>query len=132
MHDRTRYLEEHHKMAEDPIVLSEDDDDDLESEESESSSDKTPETYDLEETISKWTNYIHGWQDRWLVLKNGTLSYYKSRNDIHLGCRGSISLGRAEIQVSFFLKSHLRLSLDRNIYPQTMHSIIAAVVASCG
>uniref|UniRef100_A0A672HNC4 Ceramide transporter 1 n=1 Tax=Salarias fasciatus TaxID=181472 RepID=A0A672HNC4_SALFA len=26
--------------------------------------------------LSKWTNYIHGWQDRWVVLKNNTLSYY--------------------------------------------------------
>ena len=101
MHERTRYEAEHQKMLEDPVLLSEDeDDDDFDSEGSDSSSEKTPETYELEETISKWTNYIHGWQDRWLVLKNGTLSYYKSRNDIHLGCRGSISLARAEIEVS--------------------------------
>lgn len=27
--------------------------------------------------LSKWTNYIHGWQPRFIVLKDGTLSYYK-------------------------------------------------------
>uniref|UniRef100_A0A672HMT2 Sesquipedalian n=1 Tax=Salarias fasciatus TaxID=181472 RepID=A0A672HMT2_SALFA len=31
--------------------------------------------------LSKWTNYIHGWQDRWVVLKNNTLSYYKSEDE---------------------------------------------------
>lgn len=91
-------------MIEEPLILSEDEEDEeLDSESSEESNgDKSPDNYDLEETISKWTNYIHGWQDRWLTLKDGTLSYYKSINDIHLGCRGSISLGRAaEVQVSF-------------------------------
>ncbi|XP_072038736.1 ceramide transfer protein-like [Amphiura filiformis] len=116
MYDRTRYLEEYQKMSDDPIVLSEDDDDDLESEDSESSSDKTPETYELEETISKWTNYIHGWQDRWLVLKNGTLSYYKSRSDIHLGCRGSISLGRASIQLHEFDDLRFDISINDSIW----------------
>uniref|UniRef100_A0A452QWV3 PH domain-containing protein n=1 Tax=Ursus americanus TaxID=9643 RepID=A0A452QWV3_URSAM len=37
-----------------------------------------------------WTNYIHGWQDRWVVLKNNTLSYYKSEDETEYGCRGSI------------------------------------------
>lgn len=32
---------------------------------------------DISGTLSKWTNYIHGWQDRFIVLKDGTLSYYK-------------------------------------------------------
>ena len=27
--------------------------------------------------LSKWTNYLHGWQDRYIVLRDGTLSYYK-------------------------------------------------------
>lgn len=51
-------------------------------------------------TLMKWTNYIHGWQDRFIVLKDGTLSYYKSENDTSFGCRGAISLSKASIVVS--------------------------------
>lgn len=48
----------------------------------------------------QWTNYIHGWQDRWVVLKNNTLSYYKSEDETEYGCRGSICLSKAVITVS--------------------------------
>lgn len=27
--------------------------------------------------LSKWTNYIKGYQRRWFVLKDGELSYYR-------------------------------------------------------
>uniref|UniRef100_A0A8B9NIK8 PH domain-containing protein n=1 Tax=Accipiter nisus TaxID=211598 RepID=A0A8B9NIK8_9AVES len=47
-----------------------------------------------------WTNYIHGWQDRWVVLKSNTLSYYKSEDETEYGCRGSICLSKAVITVS--------------------------------
>ncbi|KPP64139.1 hypothetical protein Z043_117549 [Scleropages formosus] len=47
--------------------------------------------------LSKWTNYIHGWQDRWVVLKNNTLSYYKSEDEREYGCRGSLCLSKAVI-----------------------------------
>ncbi|MGH0183179.1 UNVERIFIED_CONTAM: hypothetical protein FKN15_011447 [Acipenser sinensis] len=47
--------------------------------------------------LSKWTNYIHGWQDRWVVLKNNTLSYYKSEDEREFGCRGSLCLSKAVI-----------------------------------
>ena len=49
--------------------------------------------------LSKWTNYIHGWQDRYVVLQNGTISYFKNKSDRELGCRGSLSLGKAVIEV---------------------------------
>lgn len=32
---------------------------------------------ELKGYLSKWTNYIHGWQARFIVLKDGMLSYYK-------------------------------------------------------
>lgn len=54
---------------------------------------------ELQGPLSKWTNYIHGWQRRFIVLKDGTLSYYKSEQDSGLGCRGSISLYKADIKV---------------------------------
>lgn len=47
----------------------------------------------------QWTNYIHGWQDRWVVLKNNTLSYYKSQDEREYGCRGSLCLSKAVITV---------------------------------
>ncbi|KTG40609.1 hypothetical protein cypCar_00012587 [Cyprinus carpio] len=50
--------------------------------------------------LSKWTNYIHGWQDRWVMLKNNTLSYYKSQDEREYGCRGSLCLSKAVITVS--------------------------------
>lgn len=56
---------------------------------------------ELQGVLSKWTNYIHGWQSRFIVLKDGTLSYYKSEQDSGFGCRGSISLYKAVIKVSF-------------------------------
>ena len=46
-------------------------------------------------TLSKWTNYIHGWQDRFFVLKNGVLSYYRVVTEVHLGCRGSICIQKS-------------------------------------
>lgn len=54
----------------------------------------------LQGYLSKWTNYIHGWQNRWIVLTNGTLSYYKSDTEAAHGCRGAISLSRATIKVN--------------------------------
>lgn len=27
--------------------------------------------------LQKWTNYLKGYQKRWFVLSNGTLSYYR-------------------------------------------------------
>ncbi|GAB0208073.1 ceramide transfer protein-like [Grus japonensis] len=53
--------------------------------------------------LSKWTNYIHGWQDRWVVLKSNTLSYYKSEDETEYGCRGSICLNKAVITVHYYV-----------------------------
>ena len=49
--------------------------------------------HSLTGNLSKWTNYIHGWQDRFFALKqDGSLVYYKSVNDTDFGCRGAISI----------------------------------------
>lgn len=57
----------------------------------------------LQGYLNKWTNYIYGWQKRWIVLKDGALSYYKSKNETGCGCRGAISLYKAYIKVIFFI-----------------------------
>ncbi|VVC97020.1 unnamed protein product, partial [Leptidea sinapis] len=49
--------------------------------------------------LSKWTNYIHGWQDRFIVLKDSTLSYYKSEVESNLGCRGALCLKKVKVKV---------------------------------
>lgn len=55
--------------------------------------------------LSKWTNYIYGWQPRYIVLKDGILSYYKSETESDFGCRGAISLCRAIIKVTLEILS---------------------------
>lgn len=59
----------------------------------------TENQIELQGVLSKWTNYIHGWQDRYIVLKAGTLSYYKSEQESDCGCRGALSLSKATIKV---------------------------------
>lgn len=59
----------------------------------------TESQIELHGILQKWTNYIHGWQDRYIVLKNGTLSYYKSEQESGYGCRGALSLAKATIKV---------------------------------
>ena len=54
----------------------------------------------LRGTLLKWTNYLQGWQDRYFVLGDGILTYYRSEGDAHCGCRGSIHLDKAKILVS--------------------------------
>lgn len=69
--------------------------------EDEDDSENGLDNHEWQGVLSKWTNYIHGWQSRYIVLKNGTLSYYKSKRDTNIGCRGSISLFKATIKVPF-------------------------------
>ena len=54
---------------------------------------------ELANNLFKWTNYIHGWQERFIVLKNGILSYYKNQLDTQYGCRGAITLKQSSIIV---------------------------------
>lgn len=53
----------------------------------------------LKGSLNKWTNYLHGWQERYFVIGEGILSYYKSEYDTQFGCRGSISLHKAKVLV---------------------------------
>lgn len=48
--------------------------------------------------LSKWTNYIKGYQKRWFSLNNGLLSYYRNPNEAEHTCRGTINLANANIQ----------------------------------
>ena len=56
------------------------------------------ESLELKGTLSKWTNYIHGWQNRFFALKEGTLVYYKSQLETDFGCRGAITIDKATVK----------------------------------
>uniref|UniRef100_A0A3B5A0C7 Ceramide transfer protein n=1 Tax=Stegastes partitus TaxID=144197 RepID=A0A3B5A0C7_9TELE len=64
----------------------------------------------------QWTNYIHGWQDRWVVLKNNTLSYYKSQDETEYGCRGSLCLTKAVITPHEFDECRLDISVNDSVW----------------
>ncbi|CDS37933.1 collagen type iv alpha 3 binding protein [Echinococcus multilocularis] len=48
--------------------------------------------------LNKWTNMLHGWQERYFVLKDGVLSYFRNADDVAGGCRGAIRLKNAQVQ----------------------------------
>ncbi|KAL7057072.1 hypothetical protein AAHC03_019309 [Spirometra sp. Aus1] len=64
----------------------------------EDSSDEETRPPTVKGNLNKWTNILHGWQERYFVLKDGVLSYYRSEGEMDLGCRGSIRLRNAHVQ----------------------------------
>ena len=73
--------------------------DDDESTEDEITVSGTVRNGDFQGRLFKWTNYLHGWQERYVVLKQGYLNYYKNELDIGLGCRGALSVKQVDVQV---------------------------------
>ncbi|XP_055324849.1 ceramide transfer protein isoform X1 [Sitodiplosis mosellana] len=71
---------------------------------------------ELKGYLSKWTNYIHGWQPRFIVLKDGTLSYYKSEFESDYGCRGVISLDKATIKSHEFDECRFDVSVNNCVW----------------
>ncbi|TPP59027.1 FAPP-1 [Fasciola gigantica] len=53
----------------------------------------------MEGSLFKWTNYVSGWQLRYFTLKDGTLSYYRSEEEVNSGCKGSIKLSVCDVIV---------------------------------
>ncbi|KAL3867074.1 hypothetical protein ACJMK2_044307 [Sinanodonta woodiana] len=79
-------------------------------------SDGEPSLPEKQGILSKWTNYLHGWQDRYIVLKDGTLSYYKSESDISFGCRGAVSLSRASVTPHQFDEFRFDVSVNDSVW----------------
>ncbi|XP_041373633.1 ceramide transfer protein-like [Gigantopelta aegis] len=71
---------------------------------------------ELHGTLNKWTNYLHGWQDRYIVLKDGTLSYYKSETETAFGCRGAVSLTRASVIPHQFDECRFDVSVNDSVW----------------
>ncbi|XP_005104758.1 ceramide transfer protein isoform X2 [Aplysia californica] len=94
-------------MTEETNVLSlTDDEDDFEDE-------PLPE---LCGTLCKWTNYLHGWQDRYIVLKDSTISYYKSEDETAFGCRGAVSLLKAGVTPHQFDECRFDVSVNDSVW----------------
>ncbi|XP_078477535.1 ceramide transfer protein-like isoform X2 [Lampetra fluviatilis] len=73
-------------------------------------------------SLSKWTNYLHGWQERWLELRDSTLSYYKNESDSAYGCRGSICLSKANVVPHEFDECRFDVGVNDNVwYLRTEH-----------
>ncbi|KXJ25038.1 Oxysterol-binding protein-related protein 11 [Exaiptasia diaphana] len=56
----------------------------------------------MEGQLSKWTNYVRGWQYRWFTLDpdTGMLDYYMEKEKIKQGPRGSVNLAGAVVSPS--------------------------------
>ncbi|XP_067935028.1 ceramide transfer protein-like isoform X2 [Watersipora subatra] len=67
-------------------------------------------------TLHKWTNYLHGWQERYFVLKEGTLTYFKSQTDRSFGCRGAVSLARAIITCHPVDECRFDITVNENLW----------------
>ena len=66
--------------------------------------------------LSKWTNYIHGWQDRCVVIKDGVLSYYKNEDDLSTGCRGAVHLAKAVVALHQFDDCRFDVTLGDSVW----------------
>ena len=64
-------------------------------------------------TLSKWTNYLLGWQERYVIVAEGIMSYFKSEVDTNFGCRGSVSLQKATIAVRLAHDTHTNTCSQR-------------------
>ena len=73
--------------------------DEEESTDDEKTVSETVRNGDFQGRLFKWTNYLHGWQERYVLLKQGYLNYYKNELDIGLGCRGALSVKQVDVQV---------------------------------
>nr|XP_002129577.1 collagen type IV alpha-3-binding protein [Ciona intestinalis] len=66
--------------------------------------------------LSKWTNYIHGWQDRFVCCQDGTLSYYRAQDETAFGCRGSISLTKASTVCHEFDPCRFDIAINDSVW----------------
>eukprot|EP00117_Sycon_ciliatum_P003502 scpid29525/ scgid8268/ Collagen type IV alpha-3-binding protein; Ceramide transfer protein len=107
-------------MAENQLSITEDSEDALlgsvGSEDDLAADCESPQGVHKRGTLSKWTNFFHGWQNRYVVLSNGTLSYYRSEFDTTFGCRGSMSLGMARIEAHEYDPLRFDVAVNDSVY----------------
>jgi pleckstrin family protein A (phosphoinositide binding specific) protein 8 len=89
----------------------------------------------MEGVLWKWTNYwtgvkelwflhklvslLHaqlfflGWQPRWFILdESGVLVYYKSQEEVHQGCKGSLKISACEISGKIYFYFKIAIGID--------------------
>lgn len=76
----------------------------------------SPQSAECAGKLCKWTNYFHGWQDRYIVLRNGCLSYYKTPHDQSLGCRGALNIRQALVQAHEFDCCRFDVTVNENLW----------------
>jgi collagen type IV alpha-3-binding protein len=72
--------------------------------------------------LFKWTNYLHGWQERYLILRHGFLNYYKNEFDITLGCRGALSVRQAAFQPHEFDDCRFDIRVSDSVWYLRAHN----------
>ncbi|CAF3843602.1 unnamed protein product [Rotaria magnacalcarata] len=72
--------------------------------------------------VFKWTNYLHGWQERYVILRHGFLNYYKNEYDISLGCRGALSVKQALIQSHEFDECRFDVRVGDSVWYLRAHT----------
>ncbi|CAD5207877.1 unnamed protein product [Bursaphelenchus okinawaensis] len=72
---------------------------------------------DMEGSLSKWTNVVQGWQYRYFVLNEDSLSYYTSREKMIRGQqRGCIRLNGATIGIDGENSALFTISVDGKVF----------------
>jgi len=50
--------------------------------------------------------FVAGWRTRWFVLEGGVLAYYNSKEEVNLGCKGSMKVSALEINGMSYILHH--------------------------
>jgi hypothetical protein len=71
----------------------------------------------MEGTLSKWTNVVHGWQNRYFVLTDDSFCYFTSRDKmLRSQQRGCIRLNNAAIGIEEENTSLFTITVDGKVF----------------
>ncbi|THD23381.1 Collagen type IV alpha-3-binding protein [Fasciola hepatica] len=67
-------------------------------------------------TLSKWTNLLHGWQERYFVLSDGMLTYYRNSDELGLGSRGAVRVRLADVKAHEYDDCRFEVRVGESIW----------------
>lgn len=67
-------------------------------------------------TLSKWTNLLHGWQERYFVLSDGMLTYYRNSEELSLGSRGAVRVRLADVKAHEYDDCRFEVRVGESIW----------------
>lgn len=70
----------------------------------------------MEGILLKWTNYVSGWQQRYFILDDGVLSYYRSKEEMNSGCKGSVKLSVCDVIGEFHVNTASLLRTNDTVH----------------